>query len=115
MSELFLELFSEEIPVSLQKDIRESLVLDIKKILDNKFIKSKKNFSLSTPNRLVIVFQGVDKGVKIRSEEVKGPSSSSPPQALEGFLKSQKISKDNIYKKKTIRGNFIFIKPKKSK
>jgi glycyl-tRNA synthetase beta chain len=31
MSELFLELFSEEIPVSLQKDIREKLILDIQK------------------------------------------------------------------------------------
>jgi glycyl-tRNA synthetase beta chain len=32
MSELFLELFSEEIPVSLQKNIRENLVIELKKV-----------------------------------------------------------------------------------
>ena len=66
MSEFFLELFSEEIPVSLQKNLRKGMLEGIKKILDNKSIKSKKNFSLSTPNRLVVVFQGLDKEVEIK-------------------------------------------------
>jgi Glycyl-tRNA synthetase, beta subunit len=57
MSEFFLELFSEEIPVSLQINLRKGLLEEIKKIFDNNSIKSKKNFSLSTPNRLVVVFQ----------------------------------------------------------
>ena len=100
MSEFFLELFSEEIPVSLQKSLRQGLLENIDKILIDKSLKSKKKFSISTPNRMVIVFQGLDKSVKIKSEEIKGPSTNSPPQALEGFLKSQKINKKDIYKKK---------------
>src|SRR6056300_1356919 len=96
MSELFLELFSEEIPVSLQKNIRENLVIELKKVFEDKSIKFKKYFSLSTPNRLVVVFQNLDKEVKIKSEEIKGPSTSSPTEALEGFLKSQKITKKQI-------------------
>ena len=44
MSELFLELFSEEIPVSLQKNIRENLVLEIKKVFEDKSIKFKNTF-----------------------------------------------------------------------
>ena len=115
MSELFLELFSEEIPVSLQKNIREGLILDIKKILDDKSIKFKNHFSLSTPNRLVVVFQSVEKVVKIKSEEIKGPSTSSQSQALEGFLKSHKISKKNIFKKKNDKGEFFFYKTKEVK
>jgi len=87
MSEFFLELFSEEIPVSLQKSLRKGLLQEINKIFDDKFIKSKKNFSFSTPNRLIIVFQGLDRQVEIKSEEIKGPSTSSAPEALEGFLK----------------------------
>ena len=94
MSEFFLELFSEEIPVSLQKNLRKGMLEGIKKILDDKFIKSKKKFSLSTPNRLVVVFQGLDKEVEIKSEEIKGPSTSATPQALEGFLKSKNISRN---------------------
>jgi len=115
MSELFLELFSEEIPVSLQKDIRENLILDIKKVFEEKSIKFKKYFSLSTPNRLVVVFQNLDREVKIKSEEIKGPSTTSPPQALEGFLKSQKISKKQVFKKKNDKGEFYFYKTKETK
>ena len=115
MSELFLELFSEEIPVSLQKDIREKLILDIKKVFEKKSIKFEKYFSLSTPNRLVIVFQNLDREVKIKSEEIKGPSTTSPPQALEGFLKSQKISKKQVFKKKNDKGEFYFYKTKETK
>ena len=112
MSEFFLELFSEEIPVSLQKGLRQGLLENIDKILINKSLKSKKKFSISTPNRMVIVFQGLEKSVKIKSEEIKGPSTNSPPQALEGFLKSQKINKNDIYKKKIDKGEFYFFKTK---
>ena len=115
MSELFLELFSEEIPVSLQKNIREDLVLQIKKIFDEKFVKFKKKFSLSTPNRLIVVFQGLDKEVIIKSKEIKGPSTSSSLQVIEGFLKSKKINKKNIYKKKNEKGEFYFYKTKEVK
>ena len=59
MAEFFLELFSEEIPVSLQKNLRNKLLEEINKIFDQKLIKSKKKFSLSTPNRLIVVFQFV--------------------------------------------------------
>ncbi len=115
MSEFFLELFSEEIPVSLQINLRKGLLEEINKIFDYKSIKSKKNFSLSTPNRLIVVFQGLDKEVMIKSEEIKGPSTSCATQALEGFLKSKKINKNNIFKKKTDKGEFYFFKTKKKK
>ena len=87
MAEFFLELFSEEIPAGLQKNLREKLLKEFQKFFLEKSIKLKKNFSLSTPNRLIIVFEGLDKEVKILSEEIKGPKISSPDQALEGFLK----------------------------
>ncbi len=115
MSEFFLELFSEEIPVSLQKNLRKSLLDEVNKVLDNKLIKSKKSFSLSTPNRLIVVFKGVDKETNIKSEEIKGPSVSSPPQALKGFLKSKNINEKDIFKKKIDKGEFYFFKTKKMK
>ncbi len=115
MSELFLELFSEEIPVSLQKDLRKELLDEINKIFNENLINSKKKFSLSTPNRLIVVFQGLDKEVEVKSVEIKGPSISSAPQALEGFLKSKNINKTNIFKKKTDKGEFYFFKTKKKK
>ena len=41
MSELFLELFTEEIPTNLQVNARENLVLNIKKFLDKENISYK--------------------------------------------------------------------------
>ena len=65
MSEFFLELFSEEIPAQLQKNLREKLLDDFQNFFDKKLIKSKRSFSLSTPNRLVIIFENLDQQVKI--------------------------------------------------
>ena len=42
MSEFFLELFSEEIPVSLQKNLRKGLLEEIDKVFNEKSIKIKK-------------------------------------------------------------------------
>ena len=112
MSEFFLELFSEEIPAGLQKNLREKLLKDFQNFFEKKLVKSKKSFSLSTPNRLVIVFEGLVKQVKIKSEEIKGPKTESPYQALEGFIKSNKIEKKDLYKNKTEKGEFFFYKTK---
>ena len=61
MSEFFLELFSEEIPANLQQNFREKLLEDFRKHFNNNSIKSKNSFSLSTPNRVIIVFEGLQK------------------------------------------------------
>ena len=110
MSEFFLELFSEEVPAGLQKSLREKILEDFKSLFNEKFIKSKKNFSLSSPNRLVIVFEGLDKLIQIKSEEIKGPKIDAPEQALEGFVRSNKIEKKKLYKKKIEKGEFYFYK-----
>ena len=112
MAEFFLELFSEEIPAGLQKNLREKLLDDFQKFFLEKSIKSKKSFSLSTPNRLIIVFEGLEKQIKILSEEIKGPKTNAPDQALQGFLRSNKIEKKNLYRNKTEKGEFYFYKTK---
>ncbi len=112
MSEFFLELFSEEIPAGLQKDLREKIFKDFKNLFDEKLIRSKKNFSLSSPNRVVIVFEGLDRIIKIKSEEIRGPKVEAPEQALEGFIRSNKIEKKFLYKKKIEKGEFYFYKTK---
>ena len=110
MAEFFLEIFSEEIPAGLQKNLRDKLLKEFQKFFFEKSIKSKKSFSLSTPNRLIIVFEGLDKDIKILSEEIKGPKIDAPEQALEGFVRSNKIEKKDLFKKKTEKGEFYFYK-----
>ena len=110
MSEFFLELFSEEIPAGLQKNLREKLLEEFQNFFLTKSIKSKKSFSFSTPNRLVVVFEGVDKQIQILSEEIKGPKTNAPKQALEGFIRSNKIEKKDLFKSQTEKGEFYFYK-----
>ena len=110
MAEFFLELFSEEIPANLQKNFREKLLEEFREYFINKSIKSKKSFSLSTPNRVIIVFEGLQKKIKVGSEEIKGPKTSAPVEAIEGFLRSNKIDKKQLIKRDTEKGEFYFFK-----
>ena len=112
MAEFFLELFSEEIPASLQRNLREKLLKEFQELFSEKTIKSKKNFSFSTPNRLVIVFEGLEKEIKTISSEIKGPKTSSNEQAIEGFTRSNKIEKKDLFKKTNEKGEFYFFKTK---
>ena len=112
MSEFFLELFSEEIPSSLQKNLREDLLGSFDKFFNERFISYKKGSSFSTPNRLIILFEGLQKQVVLKSEEIKGPNINAPEIALEGFIRSNNISKNDLYKKTVDKKEFYFFKTK---
>ena len=115
MSEFFLELFSEEIPSSLQKNLREDLLNSFTKVFNEKSISYKKNSSFSTPNRLVVLFEGLQKKILLKSEEIKGPNVKAPEIALEGFIRSNNIVKKDLIKKKLDKGEFYFFKTKSKK
>ena len=115
MSEFFLELFSEEIPSNLQKNLRENLLKSFNEFFLEKSIKFKKSLSYSTPNRLLILFEGVEKKIVLKSEEIKGPSTKSPDAALEGFVRSNGVSKKELFIKKTDKGEFYFYKTRSKK
>ena len=115
MSDFFLELFSEEIPSSLQKKLREDLLDSFNKLFSEKFISFKKSSSYSTPNRLIVVFEGIQKQIVLKSEEIKGPNINASELALEGFMRSNNISKKDLFKKKIDKGEFYFFKTKSKK
>ncbi len=115
MSEFFLELFSEEIPSNLQKNLRENLLKSFNEFFLKKSIKFKKNSSYSTPNRLLILFEGIEKKIVLKSEEIKGPNTKSPDAALEGFARSNGVSKKELFIKETDKGEFYFYKTRSKK
>ena len=110
MSEFFLELFSEEIPASLQGNSRNVLLESFQKLLEEKQISFRKSSSFSTPNRLIILFEGLSKQITQKAEEIKGPNVNAPEKAIEGFLRSNQIDKKNLLKKKIEKGEFYFFK-----
>ena len=116
MAELFLELFTEEIPTNLQINARESLILKIKNFFEKENIYYKgKSESYSTPNRLVIYFENVESSLTKKAKEIRGPNVNAPKEAINGFLKSNKINQKDIYKKETEKGNFYFFKTSANK
>ena len=111
MSDFFLELFSEEIPSNLQKSARNQLLQSFNDFFKKEnIILKKQGKAYSTPNRLIITFKGVNPEIVKKSEEVRGPSINAPEKALDGFIKSNQIKKNNIYKKNTEKGEFYFFK-----
>ena len=111
MSDFFLELFSEEIPYNLQKNARNTLLQNFKDFFEKEKILYKPEGKVfSTPNRLIILFEGINAEIHRQSEEIRGPSIRAPEKALEGFIKSNKIEKKNIFEKQTEKGKFYFFK-----
>ena len=109
MSEFFLELFSEEIPSRLQINARNELTQIFKKFFDdNEIIVKGKINTYSTPNRLLVPINKITTDVIKKAEEIRGPNINAPEKALEGFLKSNKISKEKVFKKNTEKGIFYF-------
>ena len=114
MSEFFLELFIEEIPANLQKNARRSLLQNFKDFFEKKNIKFSKDLSFSTPNRLLILFDGIKPEIHQKEEEIRGPKTDAPEKALDGFLRSNNFQKKNLYQKENDKGVFYFaIKPPK--
>ena len=116
MSEFFLELFSEEIPATLQKTARENLQKNFVDFLKKEEIKFKDSISvLSTPNRLIVYCENISQKIIKAEAEIRGPSVNAPEQALNGFIKSNNITKEETFIKKTDKGEFYFFKIKSKK
>ena len=110
MSDFFLELFSEEIPSGLQKNARNEML----KLFQESFIKLNISFkssnSYSTPRRLVIIFYGISDKIEQKEMIIRGPKIDSPAIALDGFLKSNNLNRDDVYEQSTEKGNFFSLK-----
>src|SRR6056300_2081445 len=115
MSEFFVALFSEEVPSSLQNNLRLDLLNNFRDLFQKRLITFKNSTAYSTPNRLIILFEGLQKEITLKSEEIKGPSIKAPNEALEGFLRSNNLDKSKVYKKKTDKGEFYFYKTSSKK
>tara|TARA_Y100000590_G_scaffold272475_1_gene305927 strand:+ start:296 stop:2362 length:2067 start_codon:yes stop_codon:yes gene_type:complete len=112
MAELFIELFSEEIPSKLQVDARYKIKHKIEEKLNNREIKFTSSKSFSTPKRLVFFIEGIPENIEESKKILKGPKTNAPQIAIEGFVKSNNLKKSDLYKKKLEKGEFYFAETK---
>jgi len=86
-ADFLLELLSEEIPARMQAGARNDLARLFAQELDELGVTAEAIDVWSTPRRLAMIAHGLPLETKAVSEEIKGPRTSAPAQALEGFLR----------------------------
>jgi glycyl-tRNA synthetase beta chain len=96
MADLLIELFSEEIPARMQARARE----DLKTLVTNGLVEAGLTYSaaaaFSTPRRLVLAIADLSASSRAVREERKGPRTDAPAAALDGFLRSTGLTKDQL-------------------
>ena len=104
MAELFIELFSEEIPAKLQAEARTKIKQMLEEKLKKKEISFGTSHSFSTPTRLVFFIKDIPEKIEQKEKVIKGPKVDAPEIALDGFIKTNNLNKSDIYKKKIEKG-----------
>lgn len=87
MPDLLLELRSEEIPARMQRKAAG----DLRKMLTDGLVEAGLTYEAAreywTPRRLTLDIRGLTARSKDIREEIKGPATSAPEQAVQGFLR----------------------------
>ncbi|UCI32511.1 glycine--tRNA ligase subunit beta [Mesorhizobium sp. B4-1-4] len=87
MPDLLLELRSEEIPARMQRKAAG----DLRKMLTDGLVEAGLTYEAAreywTPRRLTLDIRGLTARSKDIHEEIKGPSTTAPEQAVQGFLR----------------------------
>jgi glycyl-tRNA synthetase beta chain len=96
MTDFLLELRSEEIPARMQAGARADLEKLFRKEMAAAGVACGDITVWSTPRRLALIARGLPLATAAVSEEVKGPKTSAPPQALEGFLRKTGLTQDQL-------------------
>jgi len=96
MTDFLLELRSEEIPARMQAGARAELEKLFRAQLSAAGLEAADLTIWSTPRRLALIAKSLPEATAAVSEELKGPRSSAPPQALEGFLRKTGLTQDQL-------------------
>ncbi|HJD58229.1 MAG TPA: glycine--tRNA ligase subunit beta [Rickettsia endosymbiont of Ceroptres masudai] len=92
MSELLLELFSEEIPAFMQKNAEEGYLNIFTKIFEENEIFAKVQL-FAGPRRITLYATHLPKVTLPKETGIKGPSIDAPEAAINGFCKAHNVSK----------------------
>ncbi len=103
MADFLLELRSEEIPARMQTKARADLARLFKEHVVSQLGVNLPDVgpmigirTYATPRRLVLIADGLPEQTVSVSEETKGPRTSAPPRALEGFLRKTGLRQDQL-------------------
>ena len=96
MADFLLELLCEEIPARMQAKARNDLARLFAEGVAAAGLETGAIDTHSTPRRLVLIAREVADATEAAREEIKGPRSAAPPQALEGFLRKTGLTREQL-------------------
>jgi glycyl-tRNA synthetase beta chain len=108
MPDLLIELFSEEIPARMQPRAREGL----RRLVTDGLVEAGLTYAhaaaFSTPRRLTLAVEGLSPESPTLREEKKGPRADAPAQAIEGFLRSTGLTREQLEARDAGKGEILF-------
>jgi glycyl-tRNA synthetase beta chain len=102
VSDFLLELLSEEIPARMQAKAREDLARLFAEEIAKAGLSASAIETYATPRRVALIARNLPETTLAVSEELKGPRSSAPPQALEGFLRKTGLTAEQLEEREGI-------------
>ena len=94
--DLLLELFSEEIPARMQAQAARDLERMARERLTAADLAFRSIRSFAGPRRLTLAVDGLPDAQADRTEERRGPRANAPDRAVEGFLRSTGLTRDQL-------------------
>ncbi len=108
MAEWLFEIFSEEIPARMQPGAEAQLKTLAEKHLLAASLSYQSLKTFITPRRLTLVVEGLPHQTSEQTTEKKGPLVTAPQGAIEGFLKTAGIPREECVVKQTPKGDCLF-------
>ncbi|MSP52618.1 MAG: glycine--tRNA ligase subunit beta [Alphaproteobacteria bacterium] len=108
MAELLLEILSEEIPARMQRRGAEELKRLVVEALGQARIAAAKVDAFSGPRRLTLIAEGIPAAQPSARIEKKGPRSDAPAAAIDGFLRSVGLRRDQVEEREAGKAKVLF-------
>lgn len=99
MPQLLIELFSEEIPARMQAQAARDFDRMVRERLAEQGLLPEGLKTFAGPRRLTLVAEGLPAAQGDRHEERKGPRVGAPDAAIDGFLRSTGLTRDQLLEK----------------
>lgn len=108
MAEVIFEIFCEEIPARMQLSAAKQLQQKFEDKMQEHNLFFTKAKSYVTPRRLALTADGLSLTQEDTVMERKGPRTDAPEAAIDGFIRSTGLKKDQLTIKSSPKGDFYF-------
>ena len=115
MNEFLLEIYGEEIPSWAQRHAEKDLKDLIEEFLIFKKVQYSKFQINSSPRRISISINQIEKEIPQNTIEIRGPATDANENALVGFLNKNNSTFEDLVKKKVKNKEYFFLKIKSPK